>query len=71
MAGKKVKIINFVKTIFQQIISDMYIIDSSKTPKPSETVSEYLRRLRESANISQQDLAEAAGIHLSVMYQFE
>ncbi|NEN88020.1 MAG: helix-turn-helix transcriptional regulator [Okeania sp. SIO3H1] len=71
MAGKKVKIINFVKTIFQQIISDMYIIDSSKTPKPSETVGEYLRRLRESANISQQDLAEAAGIHLSVMYQFE
>ncbi len=42
----------------------MYIIDSSKTPKPEETVGEYLRRLRESVNISQQDLAEAAGIHL-------
>ena len=49
----------------------MYIIDSSKTPKPEETVGEYLRRLRESANISQQDLAEAAGIHLQSLGKLE
>ena len=49
----------------------MYIIDSSKTPKPEETVGEYLRRLRESANISQQELAEAAGIHLQSLGKLE
>lgn len=49
----------------------MYIIDSTLTPKPSETLSEYLKRLRETLNISQQDLAKASGIHIQSLGKLE
>ena len=49
----------------------MYIIDASKTPKQDETIGEYIRRLREGADISQQELALAAGIHIQSLGKLE
>lgn len=49
----------------------MYTIDQSKIPKPDETIGEYIKRLREEGNISQQDLADASGIHIQSLGKLE
>jgi DNA-binding XRE family transcriptional regulator len=55
----------------EQLNNFMYIIDSAKTPKPNETIGEYIRRLREDANISQLQLASTAGIHIQSLGKLE
>lgn len=49
----------------------MYTIDPDKAPQPGETLDGYIRRLRISASISQQQLATAAGIHLQSLGKLE
>jgi transcriptional regulator with XRE-family HTH domain len=49
----------------------MYTIDATKTPKPNETIGDYIKRLREAASLSQQELAEASGIHIQSLGKLE
>ena len=49
----------------------MYTIDAGKTPKPNETIGDYIKRLREAASLSQQELAEASGIHIQSLGKLE
>jgi transcriptional regulator with XRE-family HTH domain len=49
----------------------MYTLDQSKTPKPNETIGDYIKRLREEAHISQQELADASGIHIQSLGKLE
>ncbi len=49
----------------------MYTLDPKKAPQPGETLSCYIRRMRLDAQISQQQLATAAGIHLQSLGKLE
>lgn len=49
----------------------MYTLDPKKAPQPGETLSCYIRRLRNDNQISQQQLATAAGIHLQSLGKLE
>lgn len=49
----------------------MYTLDSNKAPQPDETLDSYIRRLRKNAQISQQQLATVAGIHLQSLGKLE
>lgn len=49
----------------------MYTLDPKKAPQPGETLSCYIGRLRKDAQISQQQLATAAGIHLQSLGKLE
>lgn len=49
----------------------MYTLDPKKAPQPDETLSNYIRRRRKEAQISQQQLATSAGIHLQSLGKLE
>jgi transcriptional regulator with XRE-family HTH domain len=49
----------------------MHTLDPKKAPQPDETLDNYIRRLRKEAQISQQQLATAAGIHLQSLGKLE
>lgn len=49
----------------------MYTMDSKKAPQPDEKLDSYIRRLRKDAQISQQQLATTAGIHLQSLGKLE
>ena len=49
----------------------MYPNETEKLPKPSETLDDYIKRLRLSLHLSQQELAVRAGIHLQSLGKLE
>lgn len=49
----------------------MYTIDQQKLPQSGETLAQYIYRLRTDAKLSQQKLAEKAGIHLQSLGKLE
>lgn len=49
----------------------MYTSEPTTAPQAKESLSEYVRRLRDSSGWSQQQLAEAAGIHLQSLGKIE
>lgn len=49
----------------------MYTTDPTKAPKPQESLSGYIRRLRMEAHLSQRELAEAAGLHFQSLGKLE
>ncbi len=49
----------------------MYTLNPLKAPHPSESLPCYIKRLRQEAQISQQQLATTAGIHLQSLGKLE
>lgn len=49
----------------------MYFLAEPKTPKPGETLDNYIQRLRNDLHLSQQQLATQAGIHIQSMGKIE
>jgi DNA-binding XRE family transcriptional regulator len=41
----------------------VHTLESNKAPKPDESITQYLRRLRQILGISQRELASKAGVH--------
>ncbi len=49
----------------------MYTFDSLRTPEPQESLDHYIKRLRKSLKMSQQQVSSAAGIHLQSLGKLE